>query len=84
MATDTIGPETPEAVPNGRASKQTANSTTRRIGDTKYRHVFATHSTQRPSCLSSDAEKTPSFAGFRNLMILVISMLRLSCVLGLS
>ncbi|KAF2015276.1 hypothetical protein BU24DRAFT_421576 [Aaosphaeria arxii CBS 175.79] len=45
----------------------------------KYRHVFATHSLSRGSCLSYDAEKSPSFVGFRNLMILVliVSNLRL-------
>lgn len=58
---------------NGKATEQAVNSTTKRIRDTKYRHVFATHSQQRKSCLSHDAEKTPSFVGFRNLMILVLS-----------
>jgi diacylglycerol O-acyltransferase-1 len=51
-----------------------ANGATKRARDTKYRHVFATHSSSRTSCLSQDAEKTPSFVGFRNLMILVLSM----------
>jgi diacylglycerol O-acyltransferase-1 len=51
-----------------------ANGTTKRARDTKYRHVFATHSSSRTSCLSQDAEKIPSFVGFRNLMILVLSM----------
>lgn len=52
-----------------------------RIGEQKQKnpHVFPTHSISRPSCLSRDAEKTPSFVGFRNLMIivLVVSNLRL-------
>src|ERR1700733_2202344 len=45
-----------------------------RIGDQKQKnyHVFPTHSISRPSCLSRDAEKTPSFVGFRNLMIIVL------------
>ena len=38
----------------------------------KNSHVFPTHSVSRPSCLSRDAEKTPSFVGFRNLMIIVL------------
>ncbi|KAF2742868.1 hypothetical protein M011DRAFT_471902 [Sporormia fimetaria CBS 119925] len=61
------------------STKQTANSTTRRRTDKKYRHVFATHSQQRHSCLSQDAETSPSFVGFRNLMVLVliVSNLRL-------
>jgi diacylglycerol O-acyltransferase-1 len=61
------------AMSNGRTAEQVANSTARRTQDTKYRHVFATHSVQRESPLSHDAEKTPSFVGFRNLMVLVLS-----------
>lgn len=52
----------------------TPNGTTKRARDTKYRHVFATHSASRTSCLSQEsADKIPSFVGFRNLMILVLS-----------
>lgn len=40
---------------------------------TKYRHIAAIHSTQRASVLSHDSEAAPSFLGFRNLMVLVIS-----------
>lgn len=42
-------------------------------------HIFAVHSTTRTSCLSKDNPTTPSFAGFRNLMtmVLVVSNLRL-------
>ncbi|CAI9626240.1 sterol o-acyltransferase 2 [Alternaria burnsii] len=60
----------------------TTNGTTKRARDTKYRHVFATHSSSRTSCLSQDADKVPSFVGFRNLMILVliVSNLRLMIV----
>ena len=57
----------------GKTTEQKANSTTKRIRDTKYRHVFATHAVTRTSCLSQDAETSPSFVGFRNLMILVLS-----------
>ena len=38
----------------------------------KYRHVHAVHSESRPSCLSHDATETPSFLGFRNLMVIVL------------
>ncbi|USP77461.1 hypothetical protein yc1106_04735 [Curvularia clavata] len=62
----------------------TTTNTTRLARDTKYRHVFATHSLTRTSCLSHDADKSPSFVGFRNLMILVlrpvVSNLRLMIV----
>ncbi|OCK76531.1 diacylglycerol acyltransferase DGAT2 [Lepidopterella palustris CBS 459.81] len=59
----------PDPLPNGR----------RKAVDKRHTHVFPTHSTQKPSCLSRDAEETPSFIGFRNLMIivLVVSNLRL-------
>lgn len=39
----------------------------------KYRHVAAIHSAQRASCLSHDSEASPSFLGFRNLMVIVLS-----------
>lgn len=39
----------------------------------KYRHVAALHSKEQPSCLSHEAETVPSFLGFRNLMVLVLS-----------
>lgn len=58
---------------NGKMKEPALNgSTTAKIRETKYRHVFATHSSQRTSCLSSDTEKTPSFVGFRNLMVIVL------------
>lgn len=60
---------------NGSDSRQANGSAHRRTRskDSKYRHVFATHSEARTACLSHDAEDTPSFVGFRNLMILVLS-----------
>lgn len=59
---------------NGNASN-TNGSTHRRTRskDSKYRHVFATHSESRITCLSHESKDTPSFVGFRNLMILVLS-----------
>ena len=38
----------------------------------KYRHVAAVHSRARASCLSHDSDVSPSFLGFRNLMVLVL------------
>ena len=38
----------------------------------RYRHVAAVHSRPRPSCLSHDSDKVPSFLGFRNLLVLVV------------
>ena len=39
----------------------------------KYRHIAAVHSRARISCLSRDTEFVPSFLGFRNLMVIVLS-----------
>ncbi|KIW96096.1 uncharacterized protein Z519_03163 [Cladophialophora bantiana CBS 173.52] len=47
----------------------------------KYRHVAALHSQVRPSCLSHEAKKTPSFIGFRNLMVLTIIVMNLRLVI---
>lgn len=60
---------------NGSDSKQTNGSAHKRARskDSKYRHVFATHSETRTTCLSHESEDMPSFVGFRNLMILVLS-----------
>ena len=38
-----------------------------------YRHIAAVHSQARTSCLSHDSATSPSFLGFRNLMVLVLS-----------
>ncbi|KAI1331251.1 diacylglycerol O-acyltransferase [Xylariaceae sp. FL0255] len=38
----------------------------------KYRHVAAIHSKARPSTLSHDTQASPSFVGFRNLMVIVL------------
>jgi len=39
----------------------------------KYRHVAVLHAKSQPSCLSHESETVPSFLGFRNLMVLVLS-----------
>ncbi|KAF2277977.1 uncharacterized protein EI97DRAFT_373863 [Westerdykella ornata] len=62
----------PASPSDSTTTKQAANSTTRRTPDTKYAHVYATHSSKRNSRLSQDAEVAPSFVGFRNLMVLVL------------
>ncbi|KAI8634722.1 diacylglycerol O-acyltransferase [Xylariaceae sp. FL1651] len=38
----------------------------------KYRHVAAIHSEARPSTLSHESQASPSFLGFRNLMVIVL------------
>ena len=44
-----------------------------RLSSPKYRHITAMHSKVRISSLSSDSAESPSFLGFRNLMVLVLS-----------
>jgi len=39
----------------------------------RYRHIAVVHSRAQTSCLSHDSEFAPSFLGFRNLMVLVLS-----------
>ncbi|XWW92721.1 hypothetical protein V2A60_000647 [Cordyceps javanica] len=50
----------------------TTTSTRAHKPPSKYRHVEATHSLVRPSCLSHDSNASPSFLGFRNLMVIVL------------
>lgn len=47
----------------------------------KYRHVAALHAAARPSCLSHESPETPSFLGFRNLMVLTIIVMNLRLVI---
>ncbi|OAA58604.1 membrane bound O-acyltransferase [Niveomyces insectorum RCEF 264] len=44
----------------------------RRAFQRKYRHVAAVHAQSQPSCLSHDSTVSPSFLGFRNLMVIVL------------
>ncbi|KAK2743063.1 hypothetical protein FQN57_005019 [Myotisia sp. PD_48] len=46
----------------------------------KYRHVTAYHSHVQPSCLSRDNLSTPSFIGFRNLVVIVLIVMNLRLV----
>ncbi|KAI0024700.1 diacylglycerol O-acyltransferase [Xylariomycetidae sp. FL0641] len=55
----------PPAAPNGNETKKT-------FVIRKYRHVAAIHSKARPSTLSHDTQASPSFVGFRNLMVIVL------------
>lgn len=43
----------------------------------KYRHIAAYHSKIQHSCLSRESEVTPSFVGFRNLMVIVLGTLEI-------
>lgn len=40
----------------------------------RYRHIAAVHSRSRTSYLSHDSKVTPSFLGFRNLMVIMLGM----------
>lgn len=61
---------------NGNSNTETTISTPekpkRSYRSSKYRHVEAIHSESQPSCLSHDTTETPSFLGFRNLMVIVL------------
>lgn len=62
---------------NGHAVPGNPNNATTgsnpRTASSKYRHITAIHLRAQTSCLSRDAEVTPSFLGFRNLMVIVLS-----------
>lgn len=66
---DTSDVRTPETVPNGRLQTKPSKSKPR----SKYKHIAALHRESRSSVLSHDSKETPSFLGFRNLMVLTIS-----------
>lgn len=63
------------AQPNGETTAPATANSAQKMRDNKYRHVFATHSQAKTSVLSQDAEATPSFVGFRNLMAIVLCWL---------
>ncbi|KAK5196089.1 hypothetical protein LTR99_008102 [Exophiala xenobiotica] len=70
---DLAGPRAPVQIPH-------ASSENKAKVRSKYRHVAAMHSKVRPSCLSHETSETPSFVGFRNLMVLVIIVMNLRLV----
>ncbi|KAL2172806.1 hypothetical protein VTG60DRAFT_2625 [Thermothelomyces hinnuleus] len=83
---DTITTTTqPNGITNGSADASTVDSADtsnpRRPIRSKYRHVYAVHSKSKPSCLSHDATETPSFIGFRNLMVIVLVAANLRLVI---
>ena len=47
----------------------------------KYLHVRAVHFQNKISCLSNESETSPSFMGFRNLMVLVLIVMNLRLVI---
>jgi hypothetical protein len=51
----------------------------------KYNHLFAIHSSPKVTILSSqDAEKAPSFVGFRNLMVLMLCEISMAYNIGMN
>lgn len=70
-----LGALSTNTVENGVAGSQTDDNKIEKasIPSLKYRHVAAVHSRPRNSCLSRDSDISPSFLGFRNLMVLVVS-----------
>lgn len=59
---------------NGNVDEDEQTKALRKAFTRKYRHVAALHSQARPSTLSHDSEASPSFVGFRNLMVIVLGM----------
>ena len=49
-----------------------SSASSKKPASTKYRHVAAVHYKPKTSCLSHDSDASPSFLGFRNLMVLVL------------
>ena len=47
----------------------------------RYLHITAVHSHSRTSCLSHESEQSPSFLGFRNLMVLVLIVMNLRLII---
>ena len=66
----------PPPIPNGTRQEDKLKTQIR----SKYRHVAALHQDTRPSCLSHESKETPSFLGFRNLMVLTIIVMNLRLV----
>lgn len=86
IATDTIrrmdknpvadAESTTKPIENGRSPDELKGKK-REALERKYKHVFAIHSKPKTSCLSHESVEAPSFLGFRNLMVLVLSELRI-------
>ncbi|RDW65463.1 hypothetical protein BP5796_10155 [Coleophoma crateriformis] len=69
------GNATANSNPNGTHATTTSSQTATTLqayAKKRYRHVAAVHSRPRTSCLSHDAQASPSFLGFRNLMVIVL------------
>ncbi|KAJ9665769.1 hypothetical protein H2201_004077 [Coniosporium apollinis] len=63
---------------DGQANGVTPRPSSRGL-ESKYKHVFAVHADRKTSYLSEDADRPHNFAGFRNLMalVLIVSNVRL-------
>ncbi|KAL2257549.1 hypothetical protein VTK26DRAFT_9499 [Humicola hyalothermophila] len=80
-ATGPTASESTGTVPNGSADAKDTAEQVKKAFRNKYRHLEAVHSESRPSCLSHDTPETPSFVGFRNLMVIVLVVGNLRLVL---
>jgi diacylglycerol O-acyltransferase 1 len=81
---DTITRRSSHTQANGSQTASKPMSNPGRRVQRKYRHVAAVHSKPRTSCLSHDSPTTPSFIGFRNLMVLVLSKSTMSHIIMLT
>lgn len=71
---ETASPGRKVGMDRGKSAVESSNGQTNSKTALKYRHVAAVHSKPRHSCLSHDSEHSPGFLGFRNLMVIVLSM----------
>jgi diacylglycerol O-acyltransferase-1 len=78
---DTLANGSANGIVNGTADGSVDVLALRKAFRNKYRHVEAVHSESKPSCLSHDTTETPSFIGFRNLMVIVLVAANLRLVI---
>lgn len=75
LALDSNGSSPSKITESSKEPKEPTTTTPKRTGRSKYRHIAAYHSQSRNSCLSRDSTWNPSFIGFRNLVVIVLSEL---------
>ena len=64
----------------GKESKGHVPVQSRQPAVPRYKHVNAVHYSVRTSCLAHESKASPSFVGFRNLMILVLVVMNLRLI----
>lgn len=65
-------PQVPNKSPKRAQNGNTSKTPQQEEAVPKYKHLLAIHSRHSTSCLTQGSGASPSFVGFRNLMVLVI------------